>query len=44
MRQKKQLVFENIPKQVSNILNFVIISEQITRHNPGIENGQLEHQ
>jgi len=44
MRQKKKLLFENKPKQVSNILNFVTISEQITNHNPAIENGQFQHQ
>ena len=41
MRQKKTLVFDN--KQVSNILNFVIISEQITHHKPAVKNGQFKH-
>ena len=44
MRQEKKLVFENKPKQLSNIIKFVIISKQITHHNPAIENGQFEHQ
>ena len=38
------MVFENKPKQASNIINFVIISEQITQHNPAVENGQFQHQ
>ena len=43
MRQEKKLVFENKPKQVSNIINFAIISEQITHHITNVPNGQFKH-